>query len=408
MSEWPEIPVVKVLGTILAQKDNGEKEEAKAEAQGAAKGVLMPILTEKVLEVLSTMPEIDSPCTCKAAVICSEATAESVPVHIKVDGGTIHLSGLYELNKTNIQLEESFAGCKKDESRICKIAENYKEWILDNEWKEVDGASSQGEGKETLSRAGSYMICTKYGGAIYFHDDGQALLNVLDKILSDSDSSKYQISINGIKLIQNFELTEQYAKATGIGAFDENGKMIGIYPHYVFKWDKERQIYYSDGGITFGFGHYINEEEYKNSISEKKIIDEYNLAGQFIPPYIPEGGRSYKVPGSVYMPIDEAQKLLEEDLTDAEDALNDFLSRNMDKEIILEQNQFDALVSFTHQYGTNWWNEEYENRELPRLLLEGRYENNEEVKRVFSLHEDKDRRAIEAEVFVNGYEEVTE
>lgn len=275
------------------------------------------------------------------------------------------------------------------------------DWVLDDEWKAVDKSSGQGEGNETLSREHSYMVCKEHLGIIYFHDDGQAVLANISEILSAL--MEHEVSANGINLVMSFELTEEYAKETGIGAFDENGKLIGIYPHYVFKWDEELKVYYSDGGITFGFGHYINKAEYENNILERDIIDEYNLAGQFIPPYIPKDGVSYKVPGSAYMPIEEAESLLREDLTDAEDALNEFLNRNADKEIILEQHQFDSLISFTHQYGAGWWDESHENRELPRLLLEGRYKDAEEVRRVFELHETKDRRAVEAEVFINGY-----
>ena len=55
------------------------------------------------------------------------------------------------------------------------------------------------------------------------------------------------------------------------------------------------------------------------------------------------------------MPIDEAKNLFRSDLQEAETALNEFLAANS---IQLEQNQFDALISFTHQYGKDRWKQE--------------------------------------------------
>ena len=306
MSEWPEIPVVKVLGTILAKKDNGEKEEAKAEAQGAAKGVLMPILTEKILEALSTMPEIDSPCTCKAAVICSEATAESVPVHIKVDGGTIHLSGLYELNKTNIQLEESFTGCKKDESGICKIAENYKEWILDSEWKEVDGASSQGEGKETLSMGNSYLLCTKYGGVIYFHNDGQEVREFISNKIPPGFGT---IGSKGTSLLIEYEnLGKEYMVY-------ENEELVAILSR-----DVEGR-----GNITYGFGILF----YNNPESIERLKSLYGL----------------EFAEKVSVPIELCYRMYEDYINQNIGALQEFTRTH---NIWLNQNQLDALVMHRH------------------------------------------------------------
>lgn len=85
----------------------------------------------------------------------------------------------------------------------------------------------------------------------------------------------------------------------------------------------------------------------------------------------------------------------------AQDAVNDFLEKN---KIVLTQNQFDALVSFTFQYGENWWTKTPE-KKLPQFIREGNgiYEP-EEVEEIFGLHDSPSRRAIEAEVFIYGYE----
>ena len=160
-------------------------------------------------------------------------------------------------------------------------------------------------GKETLNRDKSYMICTKNEGIIYFYDDGQKVLECIEEIVADI--GKMHISDQGIEMIINFELSGETAKAWGIGEVDENGEVIGIYPHYVFK--TENGNYISDGGITFGYGHWVSQGSYNTEIEQKNLVDKYAPGVSFVPPYIPDNGVSYKVSGSTYMPIDEAKNL---------------------------------------------------------------------------------------------------
>ncbi len=202
-----------------------------------------------------------------------------------------------------------------------------------------------------VSENPGYMICTKNEGIIYFYDDGQKVLECIEEIVADI--GKMHISDQGIEMIINFELSGETAKAWGIGEVDENGEVIGIYPHYVFK--KENGNYISDGGITFGYGHWVSQDSYNTEIEQKNLVDKYAPDVSFVPPYIPDNGVSYKVSGSTYMPIDEAKNLFRSDLQEAETALNEFLAANS---IQLEQNQFDALISFAHQYGEYWWKQE--------------------------------------------------
>lgn len=80
------------------------------------------------------------------------------------------------------------------------------------------------------------------------------------------------------------------------------------------------------------------------------------------------------------------------------DAVNDFLETN---ELQLSQNQFDVLVSFTYQYGAGWWKMD---KVMPKFIRDGKgVYDPDEVRKVFSMHDTPDRRAIEAEVFINGY-----
>ena len=170
MTNWPEIPVVATLQAILEEKEKRTEIDAKS-----IKESLGEHLKEVILDTLKSMPQQDSPCTCEATVICSNATENSAPVHIVVIDETVHLSGLQLINQTDIQLGSNFTGCKKAEDGLCKITENYLEWIWGQKWQDADKSSGQGEGKDSLSLENSFMVCTEYGGMIYFHDNGQGV-----------------------------------------------------------------------------------------------------------------------------------------------------------------------------------------------------------------------------------------
>ena len=200
------------------------------------------------------------------------------------------------------------------------------------------------------------------------------------------------VSPQGMEMIAEFELSTGDAERLGIGEFDENGELIGIYPHYVFKYDDRTSKWKSDGGITFGYGHWVSQWDYDNNENEKALVDRYAFGASFTPPYVSNEGTSYKVSGSSYMPIEEVKELYAIDLKEDEEAVNSFLSTY---DIKLSQNQFDALVSFTHQYSTGWWTREPE-KQLPKFIREGKGTYEEEVRRIFALHDDKKRRAIEA------------
>ena len=201
-------------------------------------------------------------------------------------------------------------------------------------------------------------------------------------------------------MIANFEMNVGTAKAWGLVEVDENGEVIGIYPHYVFKQDKNGN-YISDGGITLGYGHWVEQKEYNVNDDEKNLIDRYANGASFNPPYIPENGVPYIVPNSSYVTMDEARELLIQDLQEAEESLNTFLENN---DIELEQHEFDALISFAHQYGKDWWFKG-EEKLMTQFIRDGKGNYDpEEVREVFAQHDYDERRAKEAEVFINGYQ----
>ena len=156
---------------------------ALADAIKNGDGSITDILRYSALEVMEAVKKIaesDSICICEARVICTNATEDSLPHHMKNGEGLIHMGNIEELNRTNIELCENFEGCTEASDGKCLITEKYKEWIADEEWKAVDETSSQGKGKEKLNQETSYMVCTEYGGIIYFHDNGQAIIEFLN------------------------------------------------------------------------------------------------------------------------------------------------------------------------------------------------------------------------------------
>ena len=206
------------------------------------------------------------------------------------------------------------------------------------------------------------------------------------------------MSSQGIEMLKSFEMSDGILKDWGIGAYDEQDHLIGIYPHYVFKPDADRN-WISDGGITIGYGHWISKGLYSGNDDDKELIDKYALNAPILPINIPRNGKTYVVPGSSYVPLNETEELFKADIKKSEEAVNDFLYEN---QIKLNQNQFDVLVSFTHQYGAGWW--ELEGKKLPELIKRGNgnYDDGE-VRYIFLEHNDKERRKKEAEIFINGY-----
>lgn len=204
------------------------------------------------------------------------------------------------------------------------------------------------------------------------------------------------LSPNGLEMLANFELSSGVAKAWDIGEFDSAGNMIGIYPHYVFA--EKNGAYVSDGGITLGYGYYVSEWTYQNNSEARALIDKYAHGAPILPQYVPSNGITYRVPESSYMPIAEARALYEATVPEYERAVREFLEKNS---ITLTQNQFDALVSFTYNYGSNWWNLD---KVMPNFIREGNgVYDPDRVREVFAMHDNPARRAVEAEIFINGY-----
>jgi GH24 family phage-related lysozyme (muramidase) len=206
------------------------------------------------------------------------------------------------------------------------------------------------------------------------------------------------ISVKGLDMIKNFEMSDGVLRSWGIGEFDVQGNLLGILPHYVFKRNSLGQ-WISDGGITLGYGIWVSQRMYNEDTRMRALIDKYAPGASFTPPHIPYNGVTYVVPNSTHMPLEECVELLAERVeTVFEKSLNNFLNTN---QIELKQHQYDAILSFTYQYGQNWLTLQPE-KEMTKFLKRGDF-SPEEVMRVFLLHDDKERREEEALIFINGY-----
>lgn len=136
----------------------------------------------------------DTKCTCNACVWCTNAALASDPVHIKKDGSLVHIQSISQLNKFDIDLEQPFWRCTEaeEEGYVCSVD---REYIEGGTWHDVNELDDEGEGIETVNMDSSYMICTKYGGIIYFCDNGQDVLDNAKKILGIPDTPLYNYTL---------------------------------------------------------------------------------------------------------------------------------------------------------------------------------------------------------------------
>lgn len=211
---------------------------------------ILKYTVSEVIDAIMKVMESDSVCTCEARVICTSATENSAPHHMKNGDGLIHMGNIEELNKTNIEICENFEGCTKSPDGKCYIAEKFEEWIGDKEWKEVDESSSQGEGKEKLNKDTSYMVCVEYGGIIYFCDDGQelqsfisgeAILYLSNGYLEWLEKAEEFINYPHRVIADNSVAQSNKTVTLGIGfTFNEAGGLHWEILHDVLGWTDEQ------------------------------------------------------------------------------------------------------------------------------------------------------------------------
>lgn len=133
-------------------------------------------------------------------------------------------------------------------------------------------------------------------------------------------------------LLKDLEQGPYGLEYLGCGYYEE-GVLRGIYPHYV-----------GDGGITFGYGHYISESECLIDSSEMALYDEYIPNGTSF-----DGQGGTLVPDAKYMPIEIVDEIFESDVRIQLDHIVPWLEENG---IELKSNELWALVIYRFQNGS--------------------------------------------------------
>lgn len=222
----------------------------------------------------------EEPCVCDACVMCKNAIDGSNPVHMIKDGERVELSGRSELNKKDITMEMSFAGCKTTEDKICGVK---AEDIEDGEWQGVDETKSQGQDLETLKSQSSYMVCTKGWGMIYFVDAGQQVKNFVDELSVFMDHLQKQFGFDrrtvGVLGETYRRIQEEYSDLTQKERdwyFARSLSQIAFYdnkPINVIKgFDIESHAWRRGAGWAMKYG----EENHKAFFCDTLGIDEAN------------------------------------------------------------------------------------------------------------------------------------
>jgi len=216
-----------------------------------------------------------------------------------------------------------------------------------------------------------------------------------------------RMSSEGVEMLSDFELELEYIKAMGLGEFDDQGNLVGIYPYYVMRRNATTGILESDGGITVGYSFWISQAVYNQNDIARDIINRYASGASFIPSHT---NNAHRVPNSLLMPINEARDLLSNTLPKFEAAVNSFL---LEHRVLVEQHQFDALVSFTYNFGENTWTlPDRADWHIRQLIINGPpfipgdTEKPEPgtVRYVFaSFAQNQGRRSAEAEIFIYGH-----
>lgn len=213
-----------------------------------------------------------------------------------------------------------------------------------------------------------------------------------------------KMSEEGLAMLRDFEFTVSDARR-GLGDFDEQNRWVGIYPHYVFVRNRNTGDWQSDGGITFGFGVWITESLFNQQAWARELINKYAPGASFVPPHIPQNGASFRVPGSFAMPLEEARELFRIRVPRYSDAVNRFLIQH---HLIIEQHQFDALVSLTFNFGPGIWtriNPETNDLlwHLVRYIRDSQPYDPEKIYYHFTSNQQPRRRGVEANVFNHGH-----
>lgn len=298
----------------------------------------------------------------------------------------------------------------------CKAAGDCEPDIEQLMWLGCEDNGVNVTGNNTLLKNTAYMFCHTGQGVLYIEESGQHLPDVVD-VLEESEAREENAGLNvddygrmvmsnvGRRMLMNFELTADYARGRGIGQFDNQGNLIGVYPHYVIT--VRNGVLVSDGAITLGYGiaifpHHVDQNDSVNYNPE--FAELYNTYAPGAPFTTANTSATHAVPGSSPVSMEKLQPLFTNRLQRYENALNNFLE---DINVQLEDYQFDVFASFTFNMGTETWTlPDRQDWYINQLLRNGPPFDPDEVRRAFQAFintgENVNRRARERDILIDG------
>ncbi len=154
------------------------------------------------------------------------------------------------------------------------------------------------------------------------------------------NSDKLKMSKHGKAVLKKMELKLYTEWNENIEVRDEaTGEVVAVYPYYV-----------GDGGITFGYGHYMNYDEAMMYKEEKDLLLKYvNVEEAEIMPELFDDNlgttiKPRRVPNSSPVPIEELDELFESDVDKMTKDMLINMSEDVGEDFLLTIQQLDALL----------------------------------------------------------------
>lgn len=237
----------------IAQNLTGKKENtlSKIENSRDYKDMTKSIMNRKWVhtlpEVNNIAEETNRPCDCEAQIICTKASKDSEPLHIKKEKELIHKNGSVTLNETDIELDGVFKSCIAT-GRECECVINNQENIIRQKWEGTDGTVTEYEAKKTVTYQESYMICTK-GGCLYCLDSSEKLAEYMNIVAEENEGIAIpeivegEVNGNPITLFPTVDWG-----CAGKGNYDEGVQKDGEGRYKIAVGPKILETFYPDTG----------------------------------------------------------------------------------------------------------------------------------------------------------------
>lgn len=177
------------------------------------------------------------------------------------------------------------------------------------------------------------FLLALYGASCYSSSDADVIYDkleiYLDVGLRGIKYGNYEFSIDAIDLLKNLEQGDWGTSRYGVY---RNGELVGYWPHYV-----------GDKGITLGYGHYIDKDEFNNDLSERNLLLRYVHQDNIV-----FNSKPGIVGNSDYVSLYEMDILLYKDINYSLKIIVDWCEEN---NISITQNELEALVIYRFNKG---------------------------------------------------------